>query len=102
MRQDRQLRAHLIAMLVGAAFLVLGVLGSWPPETGLERALTGLTVAVVVIAVLRPRRAGLGVGPARSDAPGPQPVCSAVYGLFHARSLPQAVATAHAGLQGLC
>lgn len=51
MSQDKQLRGYLIAMLVGAAFLVLGQLGSWPPETGLERALTGLTVAVVLIAV---------------------------------------------------
>ena len=51
MSQDKQLRGHLIAMLVGAAFLVLGQLGSWPPETGFERALTGLTVAVVLIAV---------------------------------------------------
>ncbi|MEX5256679.1 hypothetical protein [Kocuria arenosa] len=51
MGQDKQLRGHLIAMLVGAAFLVLGQLGSWPPETGLERALTGLTVAAVLIAV---------------------------------------------------
>jgi hypothetical protein len=51
MSQDKQLRGHLIAMLVGAAFLVLGQLGSWPPQTGFERALTGLTVAVVLIAV---------------------------------------------------
>ena len=51
MSQDKQLRRHLIAMLVGAAFLVLGQLGSWPPQTGFERALTGLTVAVVLIAV---------------------------------------------------
>ena len=51
MSHDKQLRGYLIAMLVGAAFLVLGQLGSWPPETGLERALTGLTVAVVLIAV---------------------------------------------------
>ena len=51
MSQDRQLRGHLIAMLVGAAFLELGQLGSWPPETGFERALTGLAVAVVLIAV---------------------------------------------------
>ena len=51
MSQDKQLRGHLIAMLVGAAFLVLGQLGSWPPETGFERALTGLTVAMVLIAV---------------------------------------------------
>ncbi|WIG16461.1 hypothetical protein [Kocuria rosea] len=51
MGKDVQLRAHLIAMLVGAAFLALGQLGSWPPETGFERALTGLTVAVVLIAV---------------------------------------------------
>jgi hypothetical protein len=42
MKQDRQLRGHLIAMLVGAALPVLGHLGSWPPETGLERPLTGL------------------------------------------------------------
>jgi hypothetical protein len=51
MSQDKQLRGHLIAMLVGAALLVLGQLGSWPPETGFERAMTGLTVAVVLIAV---------------------------------------------------
>ena len=51
MSQDKQLRGHLIAMLVGAAFLALAQLGTWPPETGLERALTGLTVAVVLIAV---------------------------------------------------
>ncbi|MEX5270396.1 hypothetical protein [Kocuria sabuli] len=51
MGQDRQLRGYLIAMLVGAAFLVLGQFGSWPPETGFERALTGLTVAAVLIAV---------------------------------------------------
>ncbi len=51
MAQDKQLRGHLIAMLVGAAFLVLGKFGSWPPETGFERALAGLTVAAVLIAV---------------------------------------------------
>lgn len=51
MKQDRQLRGHLIAMLIGAALLALGQVGTWPPETGLERALTGLTVAAVLIAV---------------------------------------------------
>ncbi|GAA1749917.1 hypothetical protein [Kocuria aegyptia] len=51
MGQDRQLRGHLIAMLVGAALLVLAQLGSWPPETHFERALTGLAVAAVLIAV---------------------------------------------------
>lgn len=51
MGQDRQMRGYLIAMLVGAAFLVLAQFGSWPPETGFERALTGLTVAAVLIAV---------------------------------------------------
>ena len=51
MTPDRSQRGHRIAMLVGAAFLVPGQLGSWPPETGVERALTGLTVAVVLIAV---------------------------------------------------
>jgi hypothetical protein len=51
MGQDKQLRGHLIAMLVGAAFVVLGQFGSWPPGTGFERALTGLTVAVVLTAV---------------------------------------------------
>lgn len=51
MTPDRSLRVYLIAMLVGAAFLALGQLDSRPPETGVERALTGLTVAVVLIAV---------------------------------------------------
>ncbi|TDL38575.1 hypothetical protein [Kocuria rosea] len=51
MTPDRSLRGHLIAMLVGAAFLVLAQLGTWPPETGFERALTGLTIAAVLIAV---------------------------------------------------
>ncbi|MFI7744915.1 hypothetical protein [Kocuria rhizosphaericola] len=51
MTPDRSLRGHLIAMLVGAALLVLAQLGSWPPETGFERALAGLTVAAVLIAV---------------------------------------------------
>jgi hypothetical protein len=51
MTPDRSLRGHLIAMIVGAALLVLGQLGAWPPEVGFERALTGLTVAAVLIAV---------------------------------------------------
>lgn len=51
MSQDKPLRGHLIAMLVGAAFLALAQLGTWPPENGFERALTGLTVAAVLIAV---------------------------------------------------
>ncbi len=51
MGQDKPLRGHLIAMLIGAAFPALGQLGTWPPETGPERTLTGLTVAAVVIAV---------------------------------------------------
>jgi hypothetical protein len=51
MGQDRQLRGHLIAMLVGAAFPAIAQLGSWPPETGFERTLAGLTVAAVLIAV---------------------------------------------------
>lgn len=34
MTPDWALRGHLIAMLVGAAFLALAQLGSWPPETG--------------------------------------------------------------------
>lgn len=51
MGQDRQLRGPLIAMLLGAGLLVLGQLCSWPPGTGLERALTGLTGAAVLIAV---------------------------------------------------
>lgn len=38
MRPDRSLRGHLIAILIGAAFLVLAQLGTWPPETGFERA----------------------------------------------------------------
>lgn len=38
MGQDRQPRGHLIEMLVGAAFLSLGQLGSWPPGTEFERA----------------------------------------------------------------
>ena len=50
MTPERSLRGHLIAMLVGAALLVLGQLGSWPPETGFERAPTGFTVAAVLIA----------------------------------------------------
>jgi hypothetical protein len=44
-------RGHLIAMLVGAAFLVLAHPGTWPLETGFERALTGLTLAAVLVAV---------------------------------------------------
>lgn len=51
MKQDQQLRGHLIAMLVGASFLMLAQLGTWPPETGFERALTGPTVAAGHIAV---------------------------------------------------
>lgn len=51
MTPDRSLRGHLIAILIGAAFLVLAQLGTWPPETGFERALTGLTIAAVLIAV---------------------------------------------------
>ncbi|MFF0989115.1 hypothetical protein [Kocuria nitroreducens] len=51
MTPDRRLRGHLIAMLVGAAFLVRGQFGSWPPETDLQRVLTGLTAAAVLIAV---------------------------------------------------
>jgi hypothetical protein len=47
----RAFRGHLIVIFVGVAFLVLGQLGTWPPETGLERAPTGLTVAAVLIAV---------------------------------------------------
>lgn len=51
MTPDRSLRGDRIAMLVGAAFLVLAPLGAWPPETGFERALTGLTEAAVLMAV---------------------------------------------------
>lgn len=51
MTPDRSLRGHLVAMLVGAAFLVLGQLGTWPPESGSERALTGLTAAAALVAV---------------------------------------------------
>lgn len=66
MTPDRSLRGHLIAMLIGAALLVLGQFGSWPPETGLERALTGLTVAAALIAVsltVYEWRQGRGAGP---------------------------------------
>ncbi|MEX5258025.1 hypothetical protein [Kocuria arenosa] len=51
MNRDRQLRGFLIAMLVGAGLMVLGQLVAWPPETNLERILTGLTVAVALLAV---------------------------------------------------
>ena len=51
MNPDRQLRGFLIAMLVGAGLMVLGQLVAWPPESGLERILTGLTVAVTLLAV---------------------------------------------------
>ncbi|MFF0903057.1 UNVERIFIED_CONTAM: hypothetical protein RF653_05220 [Kocuria sp. CPCC 205316] len=51
MGQDKPLRGHLIAMLIGAAFLVLGQLGTWPSGTGPERTPTGLTVAAVLIVV---------------------------------------------------
>lgn len=51
MTPDKSLRGFLITMLAGAGLLVLAQLGSWPPETGLERAITGFTVAAVVIAV---------------------------------------------------
>lgn len=51
MTQGRQLRWFLIAMLVGAGLMVLGQLVAWPPEAALERILTGLTVAVVLLAV---------------------------------------------------
>ncbi|MEX5303241.1 hypothetical protein [Kocuria sabuli] len=51
MTPDQSLRGYLIAKLVGAAFLVLGQFGSWPPETRFERDSTGLTVAAVLIAV---------------------------------------------------
>jgi hypothetical protein len=51
MGQDQQLRGHLIAMLVGAVLLVLAQFGAWPPDAGLERAVTGFTVAAAVIAV---------------------------------------------------
>lgn len=78
MGQDRQLRGYVIAMLVGAAFLVLGQFGAWPPETGLERALTGLTVAVVLIAVgltiyewRQGRKADLDDGAGRPNARAP-------------------------------
>ena len=51
MNRNRQLRGFLIAMLVGAGLMVLGQLVAWPPESGLERILTGLTVAVALLAV---------------------------------------------------
>ncbi|KUG52942.1 hypothetical protein AVL61_12010 [Kocuria rosea subsp. polaris] len=54
MTPDRSLHGHLIAMLVGAALLVLAQVGTWPPLTAFERALTGLTVTAVLIAVSRP------------------------------------------------
>lgn len=52
MKQDRQLRGFLIAMLVGAGLMVLGQLVAWPPKTDLERGLTGLTVAAALLAAL--------------------------------------------------
>lgn len=45
MTPDRSLRGCLIAMLLGAALLVLGQVGSWPPETGFERALSSTMMA---------------------------------------------------------
>lgn len=51
MKQNRLLRGFLITMLVGAALMVLGQLVAWPPETGLERIMTGLTVALALLAV---------------------------------------------------
>lgn len=57
-------------MLVGAALLTPAQLGTWLPETGLERALTGLPMAAVLIAVSLPvyewgqdRRRGRGSQP---------------------------------------
>ena len=51
MTQGRQLRGFSIVLLVGAGLMVLGQLVAWPPEAALERILTGLTVAVVLLAV---------------------------------------------------
>ena len=51
MTTDRYLRRPLILMLLVAAVLVLAQLVSWPPQTGLDRALTGFTAAAVPIAV---------------------------------------------------
>lgn len=51
MTPDWALRGLLIAMFVGATPLVLVQLRAWPSETRFERALTGLTVAAVLIVV---------------------------------------------------
>ncbi|MEX5298447.1 hypothetical protein RCG67_06670 [Kocuria sp. CPCC 205292] len=74
MTPDRSLHGHLIAMLVGAALLVLAQLGTWPPLTAFERALSGLTMAAVLIAVSltvhERRQGGSAGGPSSVPATG--------------------------------